>query len=195
MSEASAEVSASTSQSGRTLQPPPEATFRSWPLVDEPTASIVPLLLLAASALAAYATVGVSWWALVPFLLVLASLWRWYTPATFHIHSQGVDYRMGAFSRRVRWRDVGGCRLVEDGMLLTRDRAASPLLAAWGLFVPFCGKRPEIVALVNFYHRGILSSTQPSRGRSAARSAMEVPSGNSTQSQQAPAAPSPPDDA
>lgn len=151
-----AEASTHLAASSTAAAPPAEAAFRSWPLVDEPQASFLPALLIAAATLAGWTTLGDRLAALIPAALTIAGLWRWYTPVHFHLHAQGVDYRVFGLRRRVRWRDVNGRRLCSQGILLTRDRGASLWLTPLGLFVPYGSHQAAIWTLIRYYRRGLL---------------------------------------
>ncbi|MCE9544851.1 MAG: hypothetical protein K8T25_04940 [Planctomycetia bacterium] len=117
-----------------------------WPLVSRRAlAEPVPWLALALGLIAWFVTQNEILTGLAVAAVVL-SAWRYFVPVRFQIDAAGIHQRVLSRRRVVHWTAVRRVELRDTGVLLRFDAGRQPLDVFNSLYVPYGGKRAEVLA-------------------------------------------------
>lgn len=84
-------------------------------------------------------------------LALLAAGWRLVVPVTWEFNGQGVTERVLGRRRSIPWTSVAGWKCCRRGVLLFPDPNPAPWGALHALYVPWCGEREQLVAILEHY--------------------------------------------
>jgi hypothetical protein len=128
---------------------PAPIVWRSWPLADG--GRQLWLLIAALTAVAVvvgYATESATATA-ASVALVAVAAWRMFVPVVFELNALGISQHLLGRIRRIPWSAIEYARLGAEGVFFSLDGA--PLADLRGLYVPWEGRRNEVLALVEYY--------------------------------------------
>jgi hypothetical protein len=143
--------SVSDTTTSQRLHRPPAIRWTSWPIRDEPPQAILAASAAALAMLTAYAATDRAHLGLLAVGVVLASMWRSLLPSTFELSGEGVDHKVLGRIRRVPWAEIRRYERRGSGLLLLPHADRSALDAFAGLYLPWAGRRDEILAQVEYY--------------------------------------------
>ena len=129
----------------------PAIVVSHWPLRDDPVRSVLRVALaVGVAAMAGYFS-GQLLVGTVVAAVVLASMWRMFVPVVYELGVEGIA--LGAFGRvrRIPWRAVRNCDAGQSGMFLSGSENPAPVDAIGAVFIPWCGQRDAIEALVRVF--------------------------------------------
>lgn len=82
---------------------------------------------------------------------LLAAGWRLVVPVTWEFNGQGVTERVLGRRRAIPWTSVAGWKCYRRGVLLLPDANPAPWSAWHAWYVPWCGEREQLVAILEHY--------------------------------------------
>ncbi len=118
---------------------------------DGPVRAVLVLgMLLAAWILVRWLT-GQAPLAMLALALLMVTLWRFFVPVTFELNAQGVEQSLFRWRRRIPWSAVGSYEVCHGGVLLLPTVQQRPVDVFRGLFLPWDGRREEVLAHVRYH--------------------------------------------
>lgn len=107
--------------------------------------------------LAALVSYGVGWltgWPLaggVVFVVLLATLWRFWLPMQFELGSQGISQTVLGRTSRILWTSVRNYQVRSCGILLYSDAVLTPLSPLRALYLPWGRQKEQVLGQVDYY--------------------------------------------
>lgn len=129
----------------------PAVTLRCWLLRDRPLLSLaISLGVLLLAVLIYFASRNLLGTALsiTALLVVMRRVWL---PIRFRVDAQGIIRQVSGRSRRIPWSAIARYEICSRGVVLLPHGADYRLAAGQGLFVPWAGRKDEILALLAQY--------------------------------------------
>jgi len=77
--------------------------------------------------------------------------WRLWVPVTFDLGSKGVIQRIAGRARQIPWAQFARYQALPLGLLLSTDADPTLTAAVYSLFIPWTGRRDEILKVVEYY--------------------------------------------
>ena len=123
--------------------------WRSWPLGDGGRQLWLLVLILSIVASTVGYTTDSPRWMVVSVLLVAAAAWRMFIPVVFELNALGISQHLLGRIRRIPWSAIEYARIGREGVFFSLDGA--PLADLRGLYVPWEGRRNEVLVAVEYY--------------------------------------------
>ena len=128
---------------------PVPIVWRSWPLGDGGRQLWLLAAVLVVVAVVVGSTMESPRWAAISAALVAAAGWRVFVPVVFELNALGVSQHLLGRVRRVPWSAIEYARIGREGVFFSLD--GGPLADLRGLYLPWEGRRNEVLALVEYY--------------------------------------------
>jgi len=125
--------------------------WRSWPLVDDLSRTVIVVIGLVAAWVLVRWTTGQTLLALMALVVLAVSLWRFFLPTSYEISDEGLDQWFFGYRRRIHWKAIRRYEIRSAGVLLLphADRRAVDVFR--GLYLPWCERRDEVLAQIASY--------------------------------------------
>lgn len=130
---------------------PPAVRWRSWPLVETPWRAFAALIVLVAIAVATRWVTGQPHLAGLAVSAIILAGWRFYVPIWYELDLEGVHQTVFRRRRVIPWTAIRSCEMAAAGVLLLPNADAVPLDAWIGLYLPWSGRREEVLANLIYY--------------------------------------------
>ena len=129
----------------------PPLRWRSWPLRQSASRSVLATAGLLLAALVVYGLAGRILLALLALAALVAGCLRFFLPVEFELSEAGISQRMFGRHRLIPWRAIARYEVCSAGVLLLADTDRFPLAPLHGLYVAWLGNRDEVLAVVRRY--------------------------------------------
>ncbi len=117
---------------------------------DAARTALVVIGLLAAAVLVRWLS-GQTHLAVMALIALAAALWRFFLPVEFELSERGVDQQIFGRRRRIPWQAIQRCEVGSAGVLLLPDEDRSGMAPFRGLYLPWSGRRGEVLTLIGHY--------------------------------------------
>ena len=94
---------------------------------------------------------GQPYLALAALTALAAALWRFFLPVEFELSERGIDQQILGRRRRIPWQAIQRCEVGAAGVLLLPDEDRSAMAPFRGLYLPWSGRRKEVLTLIGHY--------------------------------------------
>lgn len=126
----------------------------SHPARERPLATVLLVgMILLAGATAALVMENL-WWGMVGVLLLVLSMWTWFTPCRFTMDAGGVTKKSVFATERKTWSSVRSVATDRYGVLLSPFPGPTRLAKFRGLSVQFSDNRKEVLAYIRAHAAG-----------------------------------------
>jgi len=95
------------------------------------------------------------WWGLIGIVMLLLSMWTWFTPCRFRMDGEGVSKKSVFATERKPWSQVRSVAVDRYGVLLSPFPRPTRLAKFRGMSVQFAGNGKEVLDFIRAHAAGI----------------------------------------
>jgi hypothetical protein len=144
---------------------PEEVTIAHWPLVQQPIASLLALVLAGAASWVAGRAAGQWGVGLLVAGALAAATWQTWLPAHYHFSGNGVTRIVLGRRKVIPWSAIRHYTGRADRILLLPDAAVTPLSPLRGLSLRTGHQHEQVLANIEYFLQGWSGGSHTGRGR------------------------------